>query len=76
MQQNRVRQQEDLQSVMMVLLLSPCREMTYHLRQGAKNILQQVKVTVSDGRPDVRRIHTGVLIAPNGIRGNGNCAVS
>ena len=75
MQQIRVRQQEDLQSVMMVLLLSPCREMTYHLRQGAKNILQQVKVTLKP--PHIgRRLHTGVLIAPNGIRGNGNCAVS
>ena len=70
MQQIRVRQQEDLQSVMMVLLLSPCREMTYHLRQGAKNILQQVKVTLKPSDTE------GILMAPHGIRGNGACAVS
>ena len=73
MQQIRVRQQEDLQSVMMVLLLSPCREMTYHLRQGAKNILQQVKVTL---KPSDKPSHKGYLIAPHGIRGNGACGVS
>ena len=73
MQQIRVRQQEDLQSVMMVLLLSPCREMTYHLRQGAKNILQQVKVTLT---PSDDPNNKGALIAQHGIRGNGACHVS
>ena len=70
MQQIRVRQQEDLQSVMMVLLLSPCREMTYHLRQGAMNILQQVKLTV---KPSDKK---GFLRTDNGVRNNGPCLVS
>ena len=76
-QRYRVRQQEVRRVMLRVSLtdwwsscLSPGREWTYHQRQGAKNILQQVKLTV---KPQDK---IGFLKIDHGKDNNGICQVS
>ena len=72
-----VRQQE-VRWVMLQVSLTDCwsfclshgRKWTYNIRQGAQNILQQVKLTV---KPSDKK---GYLKTDNGVRNNGACQVS